>query len=370
MLKVSITGIKWNEYDLGLNTQLGIEYDTELGKGNALFGFQLDYMYLNDAFMATGKGGKFTTYANNLMIPGREVIYSAFGQIKQKLLNSFIVNLGFRYDYKIRRKGDPVNNLSPRMAIIYNPAESYQLKISYSQSFVDAPYWYRYNSLKSYAGSENLKPEYLKSYQLSNSLNLLNNKFKNNFTIFYNHLTDFVYRNNNATGTLTDPFYVNAGELKNWGIEEEIAYIEDYIRIRANATYQKVIDFKFYDVFNDNVKNVPAITANLIIDISPIPNIIKNLWYNLSIRYMGEQESPYNIVFPNGRSFVDMNYKVKAATIVNTAIRWDNILDKNISFKFSVDNLFDKKYEQGGSVIHPYPQPGRWYMVEFGYKLF
>lgn len=369
-LDTSLTGIKWNEYDLGLSTQLGYEYETTLGKANAIFGFQLDYMYLNDAFMVTGKSGKFTNYVNNLMIPGREIIYSTFGQIKQKFFNYFIANLGFRYDYKIRRKGDPVDNLSPRIALIYNPNESFQIKLSYSQSFVDAPYWYRYNSLKSYAGSENLKPEYLKSYQFTNSIGLLNNKLKNNLTIFYNNLTDFVYRNNNATGTLNDPFYVNAGELKNWGIEEEIAYIEENLRIRANATYQKVIDFKFYDVINNNVKNVPSLAANFVIDISPLPSIIKNLWYNLSVRYIGEQESPYNIVFSNGRSFINTNYKVKAATIINTAVRWDNIFNNNLSFKVSVDNLLDEKYEQGGSVIHPYPQPGRWYLIELGYKIF
>lgn len=369
-LDTSITGIKWNEYDLGLTTQLGYEYENQFGKGNALLGFQIDYMYLNDAFMVTGKSGKFISYINNLMIPGREIIYSSFGQIKQKFYNSFIVNLGFRYDYKIRRKGDPIDNLSPRIALIYNPNESFQLKLSYAQSFVDAPYWYRYNSLRSYAGSENLKPEYLKSYQLTNTLGLLNNKLKNNITLFYNHLTDFVYRNNNAAGTLNDPFYVNAGELKNWGIEEEIAYIEENLRVRANASYQKVIDFKFYDVFNDNVKNVPSITANLILDVSPMPSTFKNLWYNISVRYVGEQESPYNIVFPNGRSFVNLNYKVKSATIVNTTLRWDNVLNNNLSVKISVDNVFDEKYEQGGSVIHPYPQPGRWYLVELGYKIF
>lgn len=365
-----MTGIKWNEYDLGLTTQLGYEYENQFGKGNALLGFQIDYMYLIDAFMVTGKSGKFTSYFNNLMIPGREIIYSSFGQIKQKFYNSFIVNLGFRYDYKIRRKGNPIDNLSPRIALIYNPNESFQMKLSYSQSFVDAPYWYRYNSLKFYAGSENLKPEYLKSYQFTNTLGLLNNKLKNNITLFYNRLTDFVYRNNNAVGTLNDPFYVNAGELKNWGIEEEIAYIEENLRVRANATYQKVIDFKFYDVFNDNVKNVPSITANLILDVSPMPSTFKNLWYNISVRYVGEQESPYNIIFPNGRSFVNLNYKVKSATIVNTTLRWDNVLNNNLTFKISVDNVFDKKYEQGGSVIHPYPQRGRWYLIELGYKIF
>lgn len=368
-LDTSITGIKWNEYDLGFTAQLGYTYEIGLGKGNALIGFQTDYMYLNDAFMTSGKSGKFTTYINDLMFPGREVIYSTFGQIKQKLLEDIILNLGFRYDYKIRRKGDPVDNFSPRLAVIYNPNERFQLKLSYSQSFVDAPYWYRYNILKSYAGSENLKPEYLTSYQFTNSVSFFENKLKNNFTVFYNHLKDFVYRNNNATGTLADPFYINAGMLKNWGIEEEIAYLEENYRIRANATYQKVIDFKNYDVFNYNVKNVPSITANLIFDVNPIPSILKTFWYNLTIRYIGEQESPYNVTFPNGRAFIDPNYKVKSATLVNTALRVENVFD-NFSFRISVDNVFDEKYEQGGSVIHPYPQPGRWYLLEIGYQLF
>lgn len=368
-LDTSFSGIKWNEYDLGFITQLGYQYDLNLGKGNAILGIQTDYAYMNDAFLISGKSGKPSTYTSGLMIPGREVIYSTFGQIKQKFLEDFIFNIGFRYDYKIRRKGDPIDNFSPRLALIYIPSESFQLKLSYSESFVDAPYWYRYNILKSYSGSQNLKPEYLTSYQFTNTLGFFGNKLKNNLTLFYNHLKDFVYRNNSAAGTLADPFYINAGMLKNYGIEEEIAYLEQNYRIRANFTYQKVSDFKNYDVFNDNVKNVPSITGNFIFDINPIPNIIKTFWYNLTIRYIGEQESPYNITFTNGRSFVDANYKVKAATIINTAIRTENFLLDGLSIKISVDNLFNKKYEQGGSVTHPYPQPGRWYLFELGYKL-
>jgi outer membrane receptor protein involved in Fe transport len=53
--------------------------------------------------------------------------------------------------------------------------------------------------------------------------------------------------------------------------------------------------------------------------------------------------------------------------LFNTGFRWDNLW-KGFFLDGRVYNLLDEKYYQGGSVSHPYPQAGRWFMITVGYQ--
>ncbi len=88
---------------------------------------------------------------------GGEEIYSLFAQDKHKFNSQWILNVGGRFDSKTRKGGETFQKVSPRAALIYLPDETFEDKLSYSQSFVDAPYWYRYNrGLAAFGGSEAL----------------------------------------------------------------------------------------------------------------------------------------------------------------------------------------------------------------------
>ncbi len=366
----SFLNISWNEYDFGMITQLNKSYKLA-GEGNFLLGVQIDSMKLFDSKQLGGANGYYTdaTYYNeetgaisiqgdNVLQKGKETIYSGFGQIKHRFTNQFIVNAGFRFDYKHRHQGDAVSALSPRIAFIYLPNNLFNVKLSYSKSFVDAPYWYRYNYLPSYKGSSDLKPEYLQSIQLTPTVSLLENKLEFRSNIFYNKLEDFVYRNLEATGD--EPRYENAGKLDSIGFEEEIGFIEKAYQIRANFTYQRALEAENYGVTNTEIHNIPAITSNLIIDVNPLYSVYKDLWLNVTLRYIGNQIAPWNV--PNDE-FDDETNEESQVFLLNLGL--------NVKFnKFFVDgrvnNVLNTHYSQGGSVNHPYPQAGRWIFVKVG----
>ncbi len=357
----SFLNISWNEYDFGMITQLNKSYKIA-GEGNFLLGVQIDSMKLFDSKQFGGVNGDFTnaTYyeGDNVLQKGKETIYSGFGQIKHRFTNQFIVNAGFRFDFKNRHEGDAVSALSPRIAFIYLPSDVFNVKLSYSKSFVDAPYWYRYNYLASYKGSSDLKPEYLQSIQLTPTISLLENKLEFRLNIFYNKLEDFVYRDLNATGD--DPRYKNAGKLDSIGFEEEIGFIEKAYQVRANFTYQRALDYANYGVTDTEIHNIPAITGNLILDVNPLYSMYKDLWLNLTLRYIGSQIAPWNV--PNN-DFDDKTNKEDQVFLLNLGI---NVKFDKFFLDGRVNNVLNTQYSQGGSVNHPYPQAGRWIFVKAG----
>lgn len=119
---------------------------------------------------------------------------------------------------------------------------------------------------------------------------------------------------------------------------------------------------------------VPNWTANAIFNVKPLEwfdiqseSFSKDLWFNLTARYIGEQLSPIDIEFPNGMVFKEPNKEVDDVVLFNTGFRWDNVW-KGLFLDARVYNVLDEKYYQGGSVSHPYPQPGRWWMITLGYQ--
>ena len=355
----------WGEWDLGTVVHLRRSHRLgRLGSGNTIGGIQLERMRVYDSHFPLGEGGEWTSFGadrdNELLQKGEETIYSAFSQFKHYLREDLILNLGMRYDQKDRHKGGNISNFSPRLAVIFSPATRFNLKVSYAQSFVDAPYWYRYNSLQSYRGGEDLRPEYLSSFQVSPTVRWAGGKGTSSVNFFYNVLTDFVWRNNEASAD--EPIYQNAGELRSWGLENEAAFLARKWRLRANFTYQRVVDALRYSVTGQRIDNVPSLTANTIADFRPLSVDGRDLWCNITLRYLGEQTSPYQTPYAGSTP----DERVDAVFIVHGGFWIDRLLD-DVSLKVRVFNLFDAEYAQGGSVPFPYPQPGRWYLAQLSY---
>ncbi|SFC17660.1 iron complex outermembrane recepter protein [Flexibacter flexilis DSM 6793] len=359
--------ISWREFSQGFVGQLGKKYTLGNMNGDILGGTQLDRMSLYDSYQLSGKGGELLTVQDRsyrrLLDTGSEVIYSAFAQVKHYFTSKLILNAGLRYDHKDRHKGANIGNISPRIALIYNANSAFNIKASYSNAFVDAPYWYRYNTLASYKGSQDLKPEYLSSWQLTPSWTI-SKKVQWSSNVFYNSLTDFIFRDPTATGDA--PRYRNAGSLKSWGWENEITYLRQYFKLKAVAGLQYAISAEDYGVTDKSINNVPSLTANIIADFNPIYNLTKNVWFNISYRYIGKQHSPIGNTFKNGVAFSDPNYTVDAVGLWNTGVIWDKI--GRFSLEARVYNLADTHYEQGGSTPFAYQQTGRWFWGGVRYK--
>jgi iron complex outermembrane receptor protein len=325
-------------------------------------------MKLYDSFYLIGSEGEYDTTGDSkerpLLEKGTEEIYSAFLQLKHRFGEKWILNVGGRYDYKIRHKGDDLDNLSPRLSLIYLPVPTVSMKISYASSFVDAPYWYRYNSLPSYKGSGNLQPEHLTSLQYTLGYTSPGSKTELEGNVFYNHLHDFIFRDPEATGE--EPRYRNAGMLKSLGAEGTIGFFTDPVHIRSALTWQYAIDAEDYGVTGRRIHNIPGFTGSLLLDFHPFYKKFTPLWINITLRYIGQQLSPIINTYKNGQPVNEPDNEVREVMLINAGIRLADF--HRITAGLRIYNLLDSDYSQGGSVAFPYPQQGRWWMMEIGVR--
>ncbi|RKZ85724.1 MAG: hypothetical protein DRR19_15960 [Candidatus Parabeggiatoa sp. nov. 1] len=372
----------WYERDLGFIAQLSGAYNFGSDKDSTwMIGSQVDTMEVYDSDYILGNRGEWTDFKDKrgkkLLDTGKEKIYSVFTQVKQRISDNWLVNLGMRYDKKERHKKEVnLNEISPRAALIWIPDDEFDVKLSYSRAFVDAPYWYRYNILPSYRGGVDLEPESMESFQFTPTIKWAEGKINSRFNLFYNKFSGFIWRNNRAEG---EDIYQNAGELKVLGIENETSYRANTYNIAFNVTYQAADSSeKFPDVLSHEIWNIPNWTANAVFNFNPLElfdakldSVSNDLWLNLTARYVGEQLSPIYIVFNKGedneREINKPDHEVDDVLLFNTGFRWNNLWN-GLFLDGRVYNLLDEKYEQGGTVLHPYPQPGRWWMITVGYQ--
>lgn len=368
--------IGFSDFDVGVIAQGRYEYDLgKLGRGSLTAGAQWEYMKLVDSLYAVAEDTVWSSFldeATPLLQPGREIIYSGFVMLRHKLFDSLVLNLGGRYDNKVRREGPNVANFSPRLALAFAPGRSWDVRISYAESFVDAPYWYRYNSLPSYRGGSFLTPEQMRSVQLSGSINLLDERLKGTLNLFYNDLFNFIFRNNNAQPT--EAIYQNAGYLRSMGAEVEASWVDSWLHVRLVGAYQAAVAAKDYGTRGGRIFNVPAWSGALSVDAAPVPRWKDKLWLHAAVRYAGPSLSPVDLTFRDAMgntlaTFAQPDRRIEGAAIVDLGFRLKNVPVENVFLQGTIYNLFNTYAEAGGSVVHPYPLPGLWFMVTLGYTL-
>jgi iron complex outermembrane receptor protein len=294
---------------------------------------------------------------------GEETVLSGFGQLTHRFSDSWVATAGVRYDGKVRHEGDTIHVLSPQVGLRYLPNENWDVVLSFSESYADAPYWYRYNAIPSYRGGRNLKPEYLKTLQLTPAVTL-STHVKARVNLFYSTLEHAIWRNKNAGPT--EPIYQNGGFLKSWGVEPEVSYSRAAFNVAGHLTYQRASGARNYDVTGSQVNNVPNWTWSVIMNVNPLPAAKKDVWFNVTARYIGAQVSPINITIGT-TTFNEPGRIVDRAFVVNTGVRVGSLWARRCFLDARVYNLFDRAYEQGGSVSHPYPQQGRSGMLTVGF---
>jgi len=357
----------WQDQDVGFVTQASKSYSAMGGEGTFLFGAQVDAFEVTDSRAYSITAGDITgintTDASPLLDRGGEEIYSLFLQEKHKFSSEWILNAGARYDYKNRQTGDNFSKVSPRAAIIYLPNATWEYKLSYSESFVDAPYWYRYQNGglgNAFGGSVALDPEILSATQVQAVWK--GDRKRNAVTVFYQKGEDIIINNAGAAGTPADPKYLNSGKLESGGVENEFAWLASSFQVFWNLSYSQAMKAENYGKFEDQFAHIPKIASSLVFNYL----FTKNITANVTVKYIGEQN--YNNAANITAAAVPT--KVDAATIFNLGARWENAITPGLFIDGRVWNVADTTYFQGGQsqIQDPFRQSGRWWLASLGYE--
>jgi iron complex outermembrane receptor protein len=345
--------VSWDEYTIGAKAMGG--YDYKFGKsqkGSILIGGEFNHFTLNHSNYFEGVNFYEiikTYYDEKELNTGKEEGADVFLQVKHFFLPSFLMNAGVRYDYKKRRLGKKLNEVSPRVAFIYNNP-LFQLKLSYARSFVDAPYFYRSNTLDVEWGGEDLHPEILNSFQFSF---LSNNTFVKglllDFNFFYNRASDFITYDGN--------YAFNSGELNTGGIELVAKYQRKRILAETNCTMMTVLSDKdYYNLDGKRMLNIPPFKLNALLSYE----ILKGLSLHAKIDFTSTQSS----------AFVPLLGDRILITVPSRCLLDAGGCYRYRAFDFSVDvhNLLNHKYVQGGSSVAPMMQQGTWFTASAAYQ--
>ncbi len=116
--------LSWVDDDLGAVAVARYRYDLgSLGSGSLMAGGQFERMRLLDSMLVAAANYDWVRFADSrdarVLELGRELLYSGFAQVKHRLTPSILLNVGARYDEKVRHEGPNVRDLSPRAAVIY-----------------------------------------------------------------------------------------------------------------------------------------------------------------------------------------------------------------------------------------------------------
>ena len=352
---------KWNDYTYGLTAKADYGYNLhKLGNGDILFGLQWERyrLFSSDLIIGDHFDRVLVNQAERTtqITFGHETLFSGFAQVKHVFSRRWILNAGMRFDYKVRFNETSQTAFSPRMALIYSP-NVWSLKLSYSRSFVDAPYLYRASNIASYRGGIDLKPEIMNAVQLSAIYAKPNSPLSYDGNIFYNLLSDLIYYDKGADRD--QPAYQNAGSLNLFGVENVLSYSGNRFRGHLNVTYQQVLEATNYSTTGNRVNSIPSLTANMVVSKSLFQKKRQSLWATMKLAYSSEQVMSVNS-FRDGASFKDEEYKLGATLIPDVSLSYTMA---NLGICFQCKNLFDKYYTRGTLYNIDVPQLSRQWLI-------
>lgn len=291
---------------------------------------------------------------------GNENSYDLFVQMKHQW-KDLIFNAGLRYDHKARYDESTVNEFSPRLAAIYLQPK-WNVKLSYSKSFVDAPYLYRKTNLflatLNNTAATTLSPESLHSLQLTFAGVEWFRGFNFEVNGFYNRASNLIY-----TSIIEN---ANTGTMQTIGAEVMASYEQKRFQSHLNVEWQKTLESEIYGVDFDEAMNIPTLTANLVLGWEPVDHL--NL--NAHVKFEGRQKA-YSIDMQ--QAVIATNPK-DAIHIIPVSQR--AIFNLGASYDFGIaevglncHNLLNHHYRQSGMSTGLIPQRGRWFMATVNLKL-
>ena len=384
-----------DEQNFGFDIKGDYSYiNTQNHKGSIAFGVEASLFQLDDVRYTLGYN--FSQLRQELPLiseegTGHESSYNGYLQLKHQW-RSFILNAGLRYDHKERVENITLKEYSPRVALILLQPK-WNVKFSYSHSFVDAPYIYRkINKLlpllignmgyeDSYA---DLEPEFVNSFQLTfaglewlRGLNFEVNGFFNKANnLIHTHIID----------------YANEGTNKTVGVEFMANYRNRAWAVDFNLTWTHTFESNVYmENINDN-NNTPAIMSNGVVSWQATPRLRlhshvlfegKQTTYNLDVVEMinsyklmtaispstgtvdKEQLEEYMTMMTDILSRLVMHKDMPSRAIfdIGAEYKWNKV-----TFGLNIRNLFNHKYYRSGMNTNVVSQKGRWFMFDVAYK--
>ncbi|MBQ9640683.1 MAG: TonB-dependent receptor [Bacteroidaceae bacterium] len=345
--------VNWDEYTLGIKALGSYEYHfAGTQHGNILLGGEYNHFRLNNAsyFEGVNYYEIIKTYHDEKQLQtGEEQSANVFLQVKHSFAKWLSVNAGLRYDFKRRRLGMKLNQLSPRLALVWN-APRFQVKLSYARSFVDAPYFYRSNTHDVEVGWEGLQPEILNSIQLSFlSDNKLIKKMLLDFNLFCNKGTDFITYDGNIA--------YNNGKITSGGIELVARYKHKRLTAEVNCTAQCVLKSEYYDnADNKRILNIPPLQANCILSY----DILRGLNLYAKMNATTQQSSAFYSLIGTQEELT-----VPARAIFDAGVHYRY---RKLDLAMDFHNILNHHYVQGGSSVAPMMQQGFWFTGSVAYK--
>ncbi len=395
-----------NGQEQNYGAQLKGNYNYKVGenhKGSIGFGAEFSRFELDDVRFQVGYDFNLSTYENPRLSSagkGGENSADVYLQLKHQW-KSFIVNAGLRYDYKNRRDDTKANELSPRIALILLRPK-WNVKLSYSKSFVDAPYVYRMGNvlmtlLRNGETDEatKLDPERIHSFQLSfagtNWIKGLNFEVNG----FYNKATNLIMTH------VID--YMNAGKNQTAGIELIANYKQPRFSVDFNLTWTHTFKSNLMgvnlvedlrDVVNTDINannNTPAIMSNAVL----AWQASRKLKLHTHIMFEGKQ-STYNTDLVKivqiykemdmaedayaREDMVEYEYYMEHTLELAKEMVFKRNMPARVLFNVGADfqlgpvtlglnihNLFNTYYERSGMNTNVIPQKGRWWMATVSY---
>ena len=377
-----------DEQNLGVQLKGDFRYiNTDTHKGSLAFGAEFDHFSLDDVRYTLG-------YDYVMLLPespkiaedgtGSENSYNAYLQLKHQW-RSFIFNAGLRYDHKKRYDDITLDEFSPRVALILLRPK-WNLKLSFSRSFVDAPYLYRKTNellpqlIQSpiMEGIQPLDPEFVNSFQLTFAGIQWVRGLTFELNGFYNDAKDLI-----KTNIIV---HQNEGRNKTAGFEFLAAYRARKFTADFNLTWTHTFESNILAQNIDDNNNTPTIMSNAVLSWQAT----KHLRLHSHILFEGTQTTyNYDLV-----SLIDL-YKVdfsvldeldaEAKAILVQEISDNLIMRKempsrvifNIGAEYQIDrltlgfnvrNLFNTYYYRSGMNTNVVPQKGCWFMFDVAYK--
>ena len=376
------------------------DYDYSLGKthkGSLAFGAEYEHFHLADMNFLTCFEYDLTfieipsTYAN--IFKGHENAADVSLQWKHQW-RSLILNAGLRYDYKKRTDDTEANELSPRVALIWLHPR-WNVRLSYSKSFVDSPYYYRRSNFGDkiingmgmmFAEVEPLEPERIHSWQVSVAAKQWVKGLNVEVNGFLNKASDLVMP--------TMQEYVNGGKNHTVGVELSADYQRPRFTANMNLTWthnlrSNVTGSTFDNEENEKFKpsnidtnnNTPAIVSNTVLAWQATPHLklhghllveSKQTSYNFDM--MKYQYLVQEIIVIHDYTDEELKamydaviakYDIPARAIVNVGA--DYKIGK-LTLGLNIHNLFDTRYDRSGMNTNLVPQQGRWWTVSASYK--
>ena len=377
-------------------------------KGLLSYGMEYSHFQLDDARYTFGYNYK-TNLPETIPVSdlgkSTENSFDTYLQLKHQW-KSFIVNAGLRFDYKFRFDSTTIREFSPRLALIYVQPK-WNVKLSYSKAYIDAPYYYRKSNvfLYAFAGlkdlSDLLDPETLHSYQLTIGATQWLKGLNFEINTFFNRAR------NNIRMNLLD--YDNDAKSDIYGVELSGSYETPHFSAHLTSSWQKAHMYEVESEAFDYPHNTPEFSANSVLTW----RATKQFKLHTRLGYYSKQRTKYynvtnyvvlrqstlslaNILekyigdpldsdglpihmTTEDKSLVLFLAEAGSNAMENLYIKKDidpyflvdvgaNYSWRNLELALNVHNLFNNKYVLSGASTGLIPQKGRWFLFDIAYK--